>query len=143
MKWLSLILSILSSLRKTKVSDQSGLNAVESAISAVAAQAAVQAAAAQPAAVTTIVQPAAPGVMAAVVDAVADSAAVVGDVKEDIAALKAGQLPEDLLKQIQDAEKLASLVLTLGTTLAADFGVTPATLKNAIPEVIALVKKII
>lgn len=70
-------------------------------------------------------------------------AAVLTDLKEDIADIKSGQIPTDIVKQIQDVEAFAATVLTLGATLSADFGVSPAALKNAIPEVIALAKKII
>ncbi|RRW77625.1 hypothetical protein EGJ48_03510 [Pantoea dispersa] len=125
MKWLSLLASIIFALRKFIVSDQSVVN-TNGAVG---------------------VAPGAASGNGSLLSQVAKSfeggAAVLADVKEDIADIKAGQIPTDIVKQIQDVEAFAATVLTLGATLSADFGVSPAALKNAIPEVIALAKKIL
>lgn len=85
----------------------------------------------------------APSALQTIANGLQEGEAVAGDVKEDIADIKAGQLPTDIAKQIQDVEAFASTVLSLGAMLSADFGVSPAVLKGAIPEVIALAKKIL
>lgn len=86
---------------------------------------------------------AAPSALQTIANGLQEGAAVASDVKEDIADIKAGHLPTDIAKQIQDVEAFAATVLSLGATLSADFGVSPSVLKDAIPEVIALAKKIL
>lgn len=84
-------------------------------------------------------QPAAP----AIGDTLAEGVKVVEDVAGDISALKNGQMPTNILQQIQDVEKFGEAVLQIGSILSTEFGVHPSSLKDFLPEVLALAKKLI
>lgn len=67
---------------------------------------------------------------------------VAEDVAGDISALKSGQMPGNILQQIQDVEKFGEAVLQIGSILITEFGVHPSGLKGLLPEVLALAKKL-
>lgn len=86
---------------------------------------------------------AAPAAAPSVSAVLSEGVQVVEDVVNDVAAVKAGQVPTNIIQQIEDVEKFGEAVLQIGSILSTEFGVHPGNLKDFLPEVLALAKKLI